>query len=230
MDILESRSSDYFINRPDLLFKLNIDNVQGDERDVIIFSLTHAPDVNGKLTMQFGSLNSQKGENRLNVAVTRAKEMIYMVSSIMPQQMNTDQLKNEGPKLLKKYLEYAYDVSSLKYKPELGQRGDFDKAWYLKDHIKQLLDDSSIYKCEITDELPFTDLTIKSGKLYVGVILTDDEGYFQSISPKDTHVYKPFTLSSKNWKFKGVFSREFWTDRETVLENLARFSNQIIEE
>ena len=75
------------INIPDSLFIKNIENVQGDERDVIIFSLTHAPYKDGKFAMQFGSLNAQKGENRLNVAVTRAKEKIFMVSSIMPQQM-----------------------------------------------------------------------------------------------------------------------------------------------
>ncbi|MFC2124000.1 AAA domain-containing protein [Bacteroidota bacterium] len=230
MDILEERSMINEVKIPETLFIKNIENVQGDERDVIIFSLTHAPDQNGKLAMQFGSLNAHKGENRLNVAVTRAKEMIFMVSSILPQQMKTDQLKNDGPKLLKKYLEYAYDVSSSNYKPALNPRGDYSQDWYLKDQLKYLLEESQKFKYDISSELPFADLTIKSGVKYEGIILTDDEDYFQSISPKEIHVYKPFTLNSKNWKFQGIFSREFWADSGGVLEKIIRFANQIAED
>ena len=62
---------------PDDLFVKNIENVQGDERDIIIFSVGYAPDKNGKMNHHFGSLNIQKGENRLNVAITRAKEKNY---------------------------------------------------------------------------------------------------------------------------------------------------------
>jgi len=54
-----------------------------------------------------------------------------------------------------------------------------------------------------------------------------DLGYYQSVSAKETHVYNPFTLSSKNWKFRGVFSRELWQDRDEVIERLVRFSNYL---
>ena len=79
------------------IFIKNIENVQGDERDIIIFSLTHAPGNAGKMSRQFGSLNIIKGENRLNVAVTRAREMIYIVTSFWPEDMDTGGLKNEVP-------------------------------------------------------------------------------------------------------------------------------------
>ena len=62
----------------------NIENIQGDEFDIVIFSVGYAPDVNGRLLMNFGTLNQTGGENRLNVAVTRAREKIYVVSSILP--------------------------------------------------------------------------------------------------------------------------------------------------
>ena len=72
---------------PPSLFVKNIENVQGDERDIVIFSTAYAKDPKGNLVMQFGSLNMEGGENRLNVAVTRAREKIYIVTSIFPEQL-----------------------------------------------------------------------------------------------------------------------------------------------
>lgn len=93
------------------IFIKNIENVQGDERDIIIFSTGYAPDETGKLSLHFGSLNQSGGENRLNVAITRAKEKIYLITSIQSNELNTDNLKNEGPKLFKKYLEYVENLN-----------------------------------------------------------------------------------------------------------------------
>ena len=62
------------ISPPTLIVK-NIENVQGDEKDVVIFSVGYAPDKDGKMSMKFGSLNTVGGENRLNVAITRAREV-----------------------------------------------------------------------------------------------------------------------------------------------------------
>ncbi|KAJ1394159.1 P-loop containing nucleoside triphosphate hydrolase protein, partial [Ochromonadaceae sp. CCMP2298] len=109
LDILEERAAEKKLVIPTSLFVKNIENVQGDERDIIIFSIGYAPDKQGKVKLQFGSLNADGGENRLNVAVTRAKENVIVVSSISPNQMKTDDTKNDGPKLLKKYLEYAIE-------------------------------------------------------------------------------------------------------------------------
>ena len=224
-DLIEDKSIEKGVFIPENLFVKNIENVQGDERDIIIFSLTHGPDKKGKLNMQFGSLNIVNGENRLNVAITRAKEKIYVVTSFYPQEMTTEHLKNEGPKLLRKYLEYAYDVSSKKYKPEIRPAINANANWYLKNKIKQALKEDPNFSLSISEELPFSDLTIKDSKQYYGLILTDDDLYYQSVSAKETHVYNPFTLSSKNWKFRGVFSRELWQDKDEVVERLVRFGN-----
>jgi superfamily I DNA and/or RNA helicase len=69
-ELLESRMGD--LSYRDVFIK-NIENIQGDERDIIIFSVAYAPDQTGLLQMKFGSLNDVGGENRLNVAITRAK-------------------------------------------------------------------------------------------------------------------------------------------------------------
>lgn len=227
MDLVEQRFLEEDILVPKSLFIKNIENVQGDERDIIIFSLTHGPDKKGNLAMQFGSLNVIKGENRLNVAVTRAREGIHIVSSFLPQQMNTEHLRNEGLKLLKGYLEYALKVSNGEFIPTLKPPARSNADWYLKNRIKNDLDKNRKFTMKITEEMPFADLTLRTDDAYRGVILTDDDLYFQNITSKEAHVYNPFTLTMKHWKFRGVFSREYWQDKEQVIDRLIIFSNHL---
>ncbi len=99
LDLLEAEAAKTGKIIPASLFVKNIENVQGDEKDIIIFSIGYAPDKKGKMSLQFGSLNAAGGENRLNVAVTRAREKIILVTSIWPEQMKVGSIKNEGPKL-----------------------------------------------------------------------------------------------------------------------------------
>ena len=207
---------------PENWFVKNIENVQGDEKDIIIFSTAYAPDKNGKMVMQFGSLNASGGENRLNVAVTRARQKVIIVSSIMPQQLKVEEAKNEGPKLLKKYLEYAYQVSEGNFKPSLPEVKNHNADWYLKSRVMSWLNDHS-ENFDVNEELPFADLTVSKDNEYKALLLTDDNLYFQSPSIKDIHVYTPFTLSKKHWRFRGFFSREWWSHREQVEETILRF-------
>ncbi|AIO19423.1 HRDC domain protein [Candidatus Izimaplasma bacterium HR1] len=97
------------------LFVKNIENVQGDERDIIIISVGYSYDEKGVFQRQFGWLSQKFGENRLNVCVTRAKRKLVMFVSFDLVDFKVDDLKNEGPKVLKKYLEYAKIVSNDDY-------------------------------------------------------------------------------------------------------------------
>jgi DNA polymerase IIIc chi subunit len=185
------------------IFIKNIENVQGDERDFIIFSVSYAPDAKGKMSMQFGSLNAQGGENRLNVAVTRAREKVFVISSILPNQLRVEDTLNEGPRLLKSYLEYALMVSEGKYIPTPHRSEKYQANWLLKE---QLLNNNNQY----IKELPFADLTVKDNQQYESLILTDDDLYYENLSPKETFAYIPAGLRAKGWKFERVFSRNFW--------------------
>lgn len=88
-------------------FLKNLENVQGDERDTILFSVGYGYDQNGKLSMNFGPLNKEGGERRLNVAVTRAKYQVKLVCSIQPHDMDLTRTDKKGPALLKYYMEFA---------------------------------------------------------------------------------------------------------------------------
>ena len=94
------------------LFIKNLENVQGDERDIIIFSIGYAKNEFGKVNSIFGSLSNEGGENRLNVAITRAKQKIFVVTSIEPEELKVDNSKYPGPRLLKSYLAYTRAVSN----------------------------------------------------------------------------------------------------------------------
>jgi superfamily I DNA and/or RNA helicase len=222
-DTLEAYAMEHEVLLPDDLIIKNIENVQGDERDIIIFSTAYAPNEQGKLMLQFGSLNQSKGENRLNVAVTRAREKIFLVTSILPQQMDVSNTKNEGPKLLKKYLEYAWKVSKMQYVPTLNELGDHHQEWFLASRIKAWTDEE-VSGYEAVRLFPFADLTLKNQEnKYIGLINTDDDLYYQSESAKDMHAYRPHLLLSKNWKVKNIYSRQFWQQQEEVEDALNRF-------
>lgn len=102
-------------------FVKNLENVQGDERDVIIFSLGHAPierRLKGQATgekyvpSRFGPLGQAGGERRLNVAISRAKEACIVVASFSPDMLSVATTKHDGPKLFKMFLEYAHHLSA----------------------------------------------------------------------------------------------------------------------
>jgi very-short-patch-repair endonuclease len=89
------------------LFVKNLESVQGDERDVILFSIGYGRDGSGRLTMSFGPLNASGGERRLNVAVTRARQRVTVVTSILAHEIDGSPERPAGVRALRAYLEYA---------------------------------------------------------------------------------------------------------------------------
>jgi len=94
-------------DRLDGFFVKNLENVQGDERDVMVFSVGYGRDENGKLTINFGPLNREGGERRLNVAITRARRRVELVASITGTEPEFATSLREGPRHLQRYLDYA---------------------------------------------------------------------------------------------------------------------------
>jgi len=90
-----------------LVFIKNLENVQGDERDVILFSVGYGPDVNGRVSLNFGPLNRDGGERRLNVAVSRARYEMKVFSTLRADQIDLKKTSSIGVAGLKYFLEYA---------------------------------------------------------------------------------------------------------------------------
>lgn len=98
----------FFVEDKDEPFFIkNLENVQGDERDTIIFSIGYAKDSNGIMHMNFGPLSHDGGQRRLNVAITRAKYNVKLVGSIQPSDIDLNKVNAEGVRLLRSYIEFA---------------------------------------------------------------------------------------------------------------------------
>jgi len=209
---------------PSSLFVKNIENVQGDERDIIIFSIGYAPDKKKKMSAQFGSLNLAGGENRLNVAITRAREKIIIVASILADQLKVEDAKNAGPKLLKEYLQFGWQVSNGSnphYNPTKSKLRQATSI-QLKNIMQELLPHR--IEASIEDEtVPFADLVVKNKNQYTGLILTDDMHYFESMSAKAWHAQTPHLFELKHWNYTLAHSRQYWMDPDRFFNEVGKF-------
>lgn len=221
-DLLEERVK----NLPSNLFVKNIENVQGDERDLIIFSVAYASDAKGKLNVQFGALNQLGGENRLNVAVTRAKQRVIVVSSIEPEELKVDQTKNKGPKLLKAYLAFAKQVSQGNFMPKPKLDDTHGQQWYLKNQLKNWEKDLPI---KFEDEGAYADLLLKRRGKYAAALITDDNSFYQSLSNKEVFAYQPHLLAEKGWPYRQLHSRTYWLQREQMKTRILNFAESVID-
>jgi hypothetical protein len=200
-DVLYKTCLEQQVLLPNSVFVKNLENVQGDERDIIFFSITYAPSPSGRFVMQFGSLSKQGGERRLNVAVTRAREKMYVVSSILPNQLQTEGLKNEGVYYLKEYLSYAWEVNQL---------SSIQFTHLLKRDIP-VLSSANKYASTYSQAqglYPYIDLIIHQEGEEVWVD-TDDES-FRMTPPKNRFLYKPIHLNQKGWKYLTVWSKSLF--------------------
>jgi superfamily I DNA and/or RNA helicase len=183
----------------------NIENVQGDEFDQVILSLGYASNREGKLITNFGLLGKSGAENRLNVAITRARKMMHVISSIEPEDFRPGQLSNPGLALLREFLSFV--KVQAKYRnipaPEVAVDG-FEIDWSLKN---RLLEENSHYSRQIPSAV--MDLIWTDGEGSERAILTDDQRFFNAPTAKAAIAYHPILLEAKGWKWEWKWSR-FW--------------------
>ena len=209
LDMVEGEQSlQPLLDGEERLFVKNIENVQGDERDVILVSTGYAPDAEGRMRFNFGSLSGPHGANRLNVAITRARKRMVLVTSLPSETLQVTQAKNDGPRLLKEFLHYCEKVSERGFVPEKYQRKGRPSGWYLSDRVVERFSVEG-YSAEVSD-LSFADVNILEGDKLAMLMLTDDEMLFQSPSVKDNLVLLPMELERKHWTVSRRWSREWW--------------------
>lgn len=229
-------------NVDDKPFVKNIENVQGDERDHIIFSIGYAKGPDGVLRRNFGPLGVTGGENRLNVAVTRARLGVRVICSFEPDALAVENAKNRGPLILKKYLQYAQAVSdadtvrthgvltdlNTKHRPtqQGGGAPSFDSP--LEEQVYDALIERGLRLYTQWGaggyhiDLVVVDPT-NPDRLCLG-IECDGARYHSGRSVRERDISRQAFLESRGWKIHRIWSRDWWQDPQAevtrILEKL----------
>lgn len=203
-------------------FIKNLETVQGDERDTIIFSIAYARDKKGNLYHNFGPLNREGGERRLNVAFTRAKHNIQIISSIRCSDLDLNRTSAKGPRLLKEYLEFAEKTKDNSYKTEEYnpyEHGKFDLELEVFNFLK-----SKGYSVEkqIGASGYKIDIGVKSPKTsdFVLAIELDGENYHSFKNVRDRDRLRKEVLEGMGWQYYRVWAPNWFKNKKDEQERL----------
>ena len=218
--------------KKDPFFIKSLENVQGDERDTIIFSIGYAKDANGVMKLNFGPLGKAGGERRLNVAITRAKYNIKLVGSILPTDIDLSRLSMDGPKLLRSYMEFAINgpASLTGEITEIG-KNQFDSPF--EEAVFNFLDRKG-YK--LTTQVGCSgyriDMAIKHPTLcgrYVLGIECDGATYHSARTARERDRLRQDVLENMGWKIYRIWSTDWIKDPITEGKRLVEVIENALE-
>jgi len=208
----------------------NLENVQGDERDIIIMSICYGFNNQGKMFMNFGPINRRGGEKRLNVIFSRAKQNMIIVSSILAANIKNDY--NEGANYFKRFLGYAKHISDghleaangildslhlddeederTKKLPVINQlKAALEKEGYIVDNAVG----QSHFKCDLA-------LRRADSTSYALAILVDRSTHYTTDDILEQYSQKPNVLRAFGWKLQHVYSKDWLEQPERVMEKI----------
>lgn len=229
--LIDDMLSDAFRNAPELeqladgmyepIFVKNLENVQGDERDVILFSVGYGPDKDGNVSMNFGPLNREGGWRRLNVAITRARKSMQVYSVITADQIDISRTASEGVAGLKGFLEFAQKgSSSLPVRMRSSESGTDDFAKLLSEEIRKM---GYEVRCNIGCSGYKIDIGVinpdEPGAYILG-IRCDNERYLSAGSARDRSVSQPGMLKGLGWNICSVWIMDYFDSPEKMLARI----------
>jgi very-short-patch-repair endonuclease len=204
------------------VFVKNLETVQGDERDVILFSITYGPDQSDHVTMNFGPLNREGGERRLNVAMTRARSEMLVFSTLSPDRIDLSRTSSRAVADLKHFLEYAERGPTALGSAVFGSIGDFespfevavarglrDRGWDVHPQIGV-----SAYRIDLGVVHP--DMP----GVYLAGVECDGAMYHSSANARERDKIRQSVLEGLGWTLFRVWSTDWWTHRDQALETL----------
>ncbi len=205
------------------VFVKNLENVQGDERDIILFSICYGPDEDGKVSMNFGPLNREGGERRLNVAITRARKQLVVFSTLRPEHIDLSRSRALGVSHLKSFLDYA-QRGPIALPTNVTEAAEREFKSPLVDAIAEALQLAG-YETSThvgTSGHPI-DVAIhdpeQEGKYLLG-IECDGTNYRNAATARDRDRLRPAVLQGLGWKLYRVWSGDWLEDPERELERI----------
>jgi hypothetical protein len=203
------------------IFIKNLENVQGDERDVILFSMGYGPDKEGRISLNFGPLNRDGGWRRLNVAVSRARYEMKVYSTLRSDQIDITRTTSEGVAGIKAFLEY-----SEKGKMVLSQK-DYSRKSKTNSFEKLVADEIQKLGYTVHTDIGCSGYRIDLGivnpekpKEYLLGILTDGENYKSAKTARDREVVRADVLRLLGWNIYKLWSPDWWDNPQKVLQDI----------
>jgi superfamily I DNA and/or RNA helicase len=216
--VLKPELESLALDSPEPLFIKNLENVQGDERDIILFSIGYGPDINGKISLNFGPLNREGGERRLNVAVSRARYEMKVFSTLQADQIDLKRTSSIGVAGLKNFLEYAEKGKNAIAKKQFNSSDDASIANLIADKLKE-----EGYQVH-------TNIGCSGFKIDIGVvnpqnpskytlgILCDGKNYKLAKTARDREIVQNSVLKMLGWNTCRVWSLDWWEKPEEVIK------------
>ncbi len=205
-------------DREEPIFVKNLENVQGDERDVILFSVCYGPDKTGRVSLNFGPLNQAGGWRRLNVAVSRAREEMVIFSSMTGAMIDLSKTGSKGVAGLKAFLEFAEKgrttlaISSeylVRKKPGIGK--------YIAEELASYGYDCR-YDVGVSDfKIDVAVIDPKNRHRFILAVMCDGLNAF---SVKDRNVLQIQTLKRNNWNVVRVYSINYYNNPKREIKKI----------
>ena len=226
--LIEDMLGEMFAQNPDLekksleneeyIFVKNLENVQGDERDVILFSVGYGADRSGKIALNFGPLNREGGWRRLNVAVSRARYEMKVFSTLRSEQIDLRRTRSEGVAGLKAFLEYAEKgKDALHYTSEASSVGRDGFVENVASAIREM-------GYQVRTNIGCSGYRVDIGVVdpdnpseYLIGILCDGYNFTSSKSARDREIVQMGILRKLGWKVVRLWSMDWWNSSESVL-------------
>lgn len=206
----------------DPLFVKNLENVQGDERDVILFSIGYGPDEKGHISMNFGPINKTGGGKRLNVAFSRARVTMTIFASLYSGDIKVTENSPEGLVAFRDFLKFA-EGQDIRTESASDAAEKQARAGILQNICKTITDHGyqcvamvghSDFRIDIAVVDPFAPT-----KYMLGILL-DGDGYRQTKNTRDREVAQISVLKNLGWSLARVWTIDWWDNREKVINKL----------
>lgn len=200
-------------------FVKNLENVQGDERDVIFISIGYGRNESGMIAKDFGPLNREGGERRLNVLISRAKMAMEVFCNFTAGDLELDANASHGVRALKHFLHYA-ETGQLDIAIETGKQAD--SPFELE--VKQALEVKGyVLEPQVGTAGYFIDLAVKAmdkpGR-YILAIECDGASYHSARSARDRDRLRQGVLESLGWRVHRIWSTDWFRNPQRELEKV----------
>ncbi|HHU11086.1 MAG TPA: DUF4011 domain-containing protein, partial [Intrasporangiaceae bacterium] len=215
-------------DRAEPFFVKNLERVQGDERDAIILSIGYGKTPHGRVIYRFGPINNAGGERRLNVAITRSRRRMTVVTSLASTDLDPDRLNSRGARMLREFLGYAERASRGDLPPTVGARGG-DLPLVMSETARRLRAHGLVVHegyghGEATIDLAVED-PFRPGRLVLAVE-SDGPQYAALATVRDRDRLRAEHLARLGWVHHRIWTADLFRDPARDVSTILRLARQ----